>query len=671
MRSLFAGVSGLSNHQQRMDVIGNNISNVNTIGFKSSRMTFMDAMSQTISYGRSASGTAGSKNPMQIGVGMKISSIDTNFGQGMLQSTGMTTDLALEGEGFFVVNDGSGNAYTRAGAFQIDANGYLLAQGGSYYVQGITANSAGEIPSGGTIGNIKLPYDQKSPAKATTEIKYHCNLDASKGAKENIIKGDWGSPAKIAGGTVADYSSAVAVDDGSGNFVGNTFTISLNGGPAETVQIASTVTTPPASPTALANVLNEAVMANPNLAGKVKVIVNKAGDGVEFQTVESGGKNLTINVTSGTVDITQLGFAASPVEGKGTDLDTAINELSFVASDISDGDVITIAGTDSNGDVISKEFTYGAANDGTTVQDLLNSISSGYKGVTVSLENGKIVLTDSIKGTSKTSISLNLRDTDDSGSTMSVPTFITEQKGEEAGTHSASIYVYDSLGAKHTVEVTFVKNDAEDNLWNWTAEVNGGNTTIISGGSGFVKFNNDGSIASMDSNPPGEKLTFDSSGGADQMEISLNGGESGSFSGISQYDSPFTTVAYEQDGYTMGVLQDVFVDEAGIIWGDYTNSQTQKLAQLSLATFNNEQGLLKKGNNLFTTSPSSGSAKLGYAGTNNSTLVRSGNLEGSNVDLTKELTDMIITQRGFQANTKTINTADSMLQELITRVKRS
>ena len=107
MRSLFSGVSGLKNHQTRMDVIGNNIANVNTTGFKGSRVTFQDILSQNIAGAASAQGNKGGTNPKQIGLGMGMASIDTNFGDGSLQSTGKNTDLALSGNGFFILGDGA------------------------------------------------------------------------------------------------------------------------------------------------------------------------------------------------------------------------------------------------------------------------------------------------------------------------------------------------------------------------------------------------------------------------------------------------------------------------------------------------------------------------------------------------------------------------------------
>lgn len=140
VRSMYSGVSGLKNHQTRMDVIANNIANVNTVAFKSSRVTFQDVYSQTISSAAAPGATTGGINPKQIGLGMTVSSIDTMFTPAATQSTGMTLDLAIEGDGFFVVQDGTTDYYTRAGNFGIDSEGFLVVKGTGLYL----LDSAGE-----------------------------------------------------------------------------------------------------------------------------------------------------------------------------------------------------------------------------------------------------------------------------------------------------------------------------------------------------------------------------------------------------------------------------------------------------------------------------------------------------------------------------------------------
>ena len=136
MRALYSGVSGLKNHQTRMDVVSNNISNVNTYGFKSSRVTFQDMISQTLSGAAKPEENRGGVNPRQVGLGMTVASIDRIFTQGSLQTTGNQTDLAISGDGFFVISDGDRKYYTRAGSFGLDKNGTLVNPANGLKVQG-------------------------------------------------------------------------------------------------------------------------------------------------------------------------------------------------------------------------------------------------------------------------------------------------------------------------------------------------------------------------------------------------------------------------------------------------------------------------------------------------------------------------------------------------------
>ena len=126
MRSLYSGVSGLQNHQIRMDVIGNNISNVNTIGFKKGRVTFQDVFSQYLDSASGPNERRGGINPKQVGLGVTVASIDNVFTQGSPQTTGIKTDLTIDGNGFFVLRNGDNELYTRAGAFDVDSEGWLV-----------------------------------------------------------------------------------------------------------------------------------------------------------------------------------------------------------------------------------------------------------------------------------------------------------------------------------------------------------------------------------------------------------------------------------------------------------------------------------------------------------------------------------------------------------------
>jgi len=175
MRSLFAGVSGLRNHQVQMDIIGNNIANVNTVAFKSSRCLFQDMLSQTL---RSAGGPTeqrGGINPQQVGLGMSISSIDTILSQGNLMSTQKKTDLAIQGRGFFILSDGTNRYYTRAGNFDFDINGNLVNPSNGYIVQGYT--SIGDT-LGKVVENIQIDFSQSLPGRVTTEVNFAGNLNS-------------------------------------------------------------------------------------------------------------------------------------------------------------------------------------------------------------------------------------------------------------------------------------------------------------------------------------------------------------------------------------------------------------------------------------------------------------------------------------------------------------
>ncbi|MDD6163433.1 MAG: flagellar hook-basal body complex protein, partial [Anaerovibrio slackiae] len=178
MRSLYSGVAGLKNHQNRMDVVGNNISNVNTTGFKSSRVTFSDTLSQTLSGASSPQGNLGGTNPKQIGLGSSLSAIDTLFTDGSVQSTGVNTDLCLSGNGLFIVNDGNLRYYTRNGNFKFDSQGYYVNSDGMK-VSGWMADSDGMINSTALPGEIQIQTGKSMESKVTSVSTYTKNLDAS------------------------------------------------------------------------------------------------------------------------------------------------------------------------------------------------------------------------------------------------------------------------------------------------------------------------------------------------------------------------------------------------------------------------------------------------------------------------------------------------------------
>ena len=181
LRSLYSGISGLRSHQTMLDVTGNNIANVNTTGYKSSAVQFQDTLSQLIKGATGPQAQAGGSNPAQIGLGVQVAGISTNFAQGSAQATGRPTDMMISGDGFFVVQKGGENLYTRAGSFDFDATGRLVAPGGAL-VMGWTA-VGGSLNTGTALGPITLDKNAIAPAVATTTATVTGNLptDAATG----------------------------------------------------------------------------------------------------------------------------------------------------------------------------------------------------------------------------------------------------------------------------------------------------------------------------------------------------------------------------------------------------------------------------------------------------------------------------------------------------------
>ncbi len=200
MRSLYAGVSGMQGHQTRLDVIGNNVANVNTTGFKRGRVNFQDMISQQLSGAAKPTTEVGGVNPKEVGLGVTIASIDTIFTQGNLQSTGVPTDVAIQGNGFFVLKNGEETFYTRAGAFGLDNEGTLVNPANGLRVQGWMAQELnGEmiLNTAGDVEDLIIPVGTKDPARATTNVDFACNLDKNtpeilEGATAaDVAKGTW------------------------------------------------------------------------------------------------------------------------------------------------------------------------------------------------------------------------------------------------------------------------------------------------------------------------------------------------------------------------------------------------------------------------------------------------------------------------------------------------
>lgn len=458
MRSLYAGVSGMQNHQTRLDVIGNNVANVNTTGFKRGRVNFQDMISQQMSGAASPTTEVGGVNPKEVGLGVTVAAIDTVFTQGNLQTTGVSTDIAIQGNGFFVMKNGEESFYTRAGAFSLDSEGTLVNPANGMRVQGWMAdeiNGQMVLQTAGSTEDLIIPVGSKDPAKATENVNFACNLNKN---TPEILEG--ASPEDIARGT---WSTEQKIYDSFGN-------------------------------EHMLNVSFTRVVGNPN-QWQATVVVDP-------DMAEESQTRVGLNTTDG-------------------------QENTFLINFDNTGTLQSV--TDSAGNLTNPE--------------------------------GQIVLQTS----------------------------------------------FNVIGANP---------DADGNPTRQTLNINLG--TIGS-----------------------QKNT------------------------ITQSASTSSTKAFYQDGYTMGYLDNFKIDSSGIITGVYSNGTNRTIGQIALATFANQGGLEKAGDNTYVESNNSGMANIGTSGIAGKGSMLAGALEMSNVDLTEQFTDMIVTQRGFQASSKTIQTADTLLDTVM------
>lgn len=186
MRSMSLAISALRNHQIYMDVVSNNISNINTTGFKGSRISFQELLNQTVRGSSAPRGGVGGLNPVQIGLGMALAGVDTIFTQGSLQDTGKLTDLAIQGDGFFILDSGDGYYYSRDGNLDVGLDGSLLNLATGYPVAGWQADENGVIDTTQPLDKIQVPFGQ-TMARATSETELRGNFDAQANAGDNTI----------------------------------------------------------------------------------------------------------------------------------------------------------------------------------------------------------------------------------------------------------------------------------------------------------------------------------------------------------------------------------------------------------------------------------------------------------------------------------------------------
>ncbi|MCY2927177.1 MAG: flagellar hook-basal body complex protein [Planctomycetota bacterium] len=671
MNSLLSGISGLQAQQTMLDVAGNNLANLNTTAYKSSRVTFSDLLSQTLQQAGSPSTGTGGTNPIQVGSGVQVASVDRNMTQGALMNTGQPLDMAIDGSGYFVLNDGKKDVYTRVGNFAVDAQFNLVDPSTGNRVQRIGSEGIADGFQSPSSNDIRIPYDVALPAKQTGSVSYTGNLSA-------------------------DETSAT--------------TTALTSG----LQYTKAGTA--ASPTTLLKNLDVASGLTDSSAVQ---ITGTRRDGSAVNATFNIQVTPSTNVLSSVTQYTVGGTAATSA-----DLLSGIDQ----GTGLTDGDTFTITGTDSNGSAVNATYTYAA---GDTMADLLAGINGIYAGATATMTDGQIVLTDNAAGSGLSTLSIqyagagtfslpanftqtakgsegsslgeladaitaafaNPADATDKWSTAAIvggeihltdarsgysltdlnlvcangtvqfPAYFQMMAAGGQAARNTNIEVYDSQGNSHVMSASFVRSDTR-NTWDMVITSITGDVTLQDRRIEGVTFNADGSFAGVKA---GESSAFQMTFMADPTNmrtVDVNLGTIGQFDGLTQFGGASTVAPGMQDGYAAGWLNSLSVTNEGVLTGVFTNGARRDLAALRIATFQNPAGLANAGNNYFTVSANSGDPVATKALSGSAGGVRGGALEKSNVDVATEFVNLIQAQNGFQANARTIKATNDMLQEL-------
>ena len=565
--ALFTGLSGLDVNQTRLGVVGNNIANANTVAFKSSRALFKPQFYVTDNAGTAPSSEFGGTNPNQRGLGATVAAIDRDYSTGSIEPTGRATDMAIDGDGFFVVQ-GTEQRYTRDGSFSLNANNELVTTGGDF-VRGFAADEDGNIAAG-SLSNLTIPLGTSTTAKATTQVTLQGNLNSS--------------------GPVAAGASIL------------------------TSQLLTTVggAAAPTNATLLTDLANNTAPGTPILAaGDAFTLAGKKGGRVQPE------RSFEITAASTVGDL--MAFVQ-----QGMGVNTAVPDDGNPLTPAPGGTVEADAGVPTAGRLVL------AGNVGT--DNALN-----LDGLSLAKQDGTAPFTF-MEGTNAAGIASN-------------------PSGESVHT---TLVVYDSLGTPVSVDVTAVLESKANTGNTWRYYATSGDDTDVGTAlaTGTLEFDTQGLLKTV----AGDTITVnrDATGAKEPLTFKMN------FDGLTSLTAGDSSVAMTgQDGYQIGVLNSFSIGTDGRINGSYSNGQSKNLGQIAVATFANNQGLIDKGGNQFTAGADSGVPVVSAPLELGAGAVRGGSLEQSNVDLSQEFVNLIISSTGFSAASRVISTSDQLITELL------
>ncbi len=703
-QALFSAISGLTNHQRAMDNIGNNLANVNTVAFKKGVFQFRTLFEQMLagglapddSGGGGISGTSpqgstgrGAVNPITLGLGTKTGSIMKNFTQGSMEVTGNQRDMAIEGNGYFVLRQANARVYTRDGTFYIGSDGALLGSDG-LHVQGVLAEE-GEIPEAGDITDLMIPIGQTGAATETTQVALTGNLNSDLEVATGLrLISDVNPMGDADAQSWLEEFGELVSSDGTWNALlgGDNAETFINGGTVQTTApLAVAQAGPP--PYAAANINTD--LANLYyLSGTTWIQpFNGISDGDTITTsFRKGGRRHTAEFTyDSTVNSTTLEHLMQFLSG-GVDDVAAVDDVTAIENTANTrlqggamgtiklaGKVSTATPGGTSGYDSPVETGGAFTRTYTNAVDYGTGLANSFNVSVVSNLGEENAITDiemsynNVKYTDVFSADLNYADV-------------------QGGSATTNMVFYDSLGNPHgtTMQMTLVDRDTNFSTWRWVADSTDDTdadwqtspssndiTTSMNVGTGLIRFDSEGQfIKGVElSETGGIEITLEDQGVNQPLTISLREGLSSDFTQDLDF-SDMTQVAAtsdfnlkEQDGTPPGTLDSFVVDPDGLIQGVFSNGVIESLGRITVALIPNENGMVPVGNNIFYEGPASGAGQLAFAGVGGRGQVRAGQLEMSNVNLSEEFTKLITTQRGFQANARVITTSDEMLVELV------
>jgi len=577
--ALFTGLAGLNANARQLDVIGNNISNVNTTAFKSNRLQFSSAFNRTFSLGTSPNAATGGSNPGQIGLGVTMAGTQRNFSNGAISPTGLNTDLAIEGNGFFVVERGSERFFTRAGAFQFNSQNDLVTLSGDR-LQGYPIDSQFNVIEG-RIEDVNIPLGTLTIAEATQNVTFSGNLNAD--------------------GDVAVQGSVISL----GAF--------------------STGGVPPTPAT---------LMTDLDPAGNFVV-----GNIIELRNAERGGKVIPtaqFEITAGSTladYMTWLRFNLGIYENGGS-------EAGDPAGVSTDGSV-SLGGP--GGDEIIIVGNPGSIND-------------------LDIDTSDLFV---LQGSAATPPA------------NATPFATIKSQSADGESVRTTFIVYDSLGTELQVDLTLVLAAKTGGGTFWRPFLHSPDDTDdanllengVLGAPGtenmrLLQFDNFGQLATL--GQYNIQVDRENTGALNPLQIALRfNSDSDQVSALSNTGGGSTIAAVFQDGSPLGVLSSFSVGENGTITGGFTNGLTRTIGRLALASFTNPEGLVDAGNNLFAVGPNSGTALITEPLQFGTGRVIGGALELSNVDLSQEFINMILTSTGYSAASRVVTTTNELMNQLL------